>query len=184
MLDAVGAAIRVDARGPEVLRILPRINEDVNEEWLGDKTRFSAGRPEAPAARPPAGCGATASCAARPGRKRSPPSRQSCAASAGDRIGAVAGDLCDAESMLALKDLMAALGSANLDCRQDGAQLDASRRDFYMFNTTIAGIEEADALLIVGSNPRQEAPVLNARIRKRWLAGRHADRPDRQPRPT
>src|SRR6202047_3550821 len=88
----------------------------------------------------------------------------------GERIGAVAGDLCDAESMLALKDLMAALGSANVDCRQNGAKLDASRRDFYCFNTSIAGIEEADAILIVGSNPREEAPVLNARIRKAWLA--------------
>ena len=72
--------------------------------------------------------------------------------------------------MLALKDLMAALGSPNLDCRQDGAKLDAARRDFYCFNTTIAGIEEADAILIIGTNPRREAPVLNARIRKRWLA--------------
>jgi NADH-quinone oxidoreductase subunit G len=88
----------------------------------------------------------------------------------GDRIGAIAGDLCDAESVLALKDLLASLGSTNVDCRQDGAKLDASRRDFYCFNTSIAGIEEADAMLIVGSNPRKEAPVLNARIRKTWLA--------------
>src|SRR5262249_44282137 len=87
----------------------------------------------------------------------------------GDRIGAVAGDLCDAESMLALKDLMLALGSSNLDCRQDGAHLNASRRDFFAFNTTIAGIEESDAILLVGTNPRREAPVLNARIRKHWL---------------
>jgi NADH-quinone oxidoreductase subunit G len=70
--------------------------------------------------------------------------------------------------MLALKDLMAALGSANLDCRQDGAQLTNARRDYYTFNTQIAGIEEADAILIIGSNPRREAPVLNTRIRKAW----------------
>ena len=88
----------------------------------------------------------------------------------GDRIGAIAGDLCDAESMLALKDLMTSLGSPNLDCRQDGARLDATRRDFYTFNTSIAGIEDADAILLIGTNPRREAPVLNARIRKRWLA--------------
>src|SRR4029453_16899869 len=69
------------------------------------------------------------------------------------------------------KDLMGALGSLNLECRVDGAAIDASRRDFYTFNTTIAGIEEADALLIVGSNPRQEAPVINARIRRRAVAG-------------
>jgi NADH-quinone oxidoreductase subunit G len=73
--------------------------------------------------------------------------------------------------MVALKDLLASLGSTNLDCRQDGAALDTSRRDFYTFNTSIAGIEEADALLIVGSNPRHEAPLINARIRKRVLAG-------------
>ena len=82
--------------------------------------------------------------------------------------------------MLALKDLMTALGSANLDCRQDGARLDATRRDFYTFNTSIAGIEEADAILLIGTNPRREAPVLNARIRKRWLAGGIPDRPDRR----
>jgi NADH-quinone oxidoreductase subunit G len=87
----------------------------------------------------------------------------------GDRIGAISGDLCDAESMLALKDLMAALGSVNIDCRQDGARLDATRRDFYTFNSSIAGIEDADAILLIGTNPRREAPVLNARIRKRWL---------------
>ncbi len=72
--------------------------------------------------------------------------------------------------MLALKDLLAGLGATSLDCRQDGAHLDAGRREFYLFNSTIAGIDEADALLIIGSNPRREAPVLNARIRKRKLA--------------
>ncbi len=90
----------------------------------------------------------------------------------GSRIGAVAGNLADAESMLALKDLFAALGSQNLDCRQDGAAVDVSRRDFYTFNTSIAGIEDADALLLIGSNPRHEAPLINARIRKRSLAGK------------
>jgi NADH-quinone oxidoreductase subunit G len=169
VLDAVGCNIRVDARGPEVLRILPRLNEDVNEDWLGDKSRFSVDglkrrRLDRPWVR-------------RDGQLVAATWSEAFAAIAeklrgvsGDRIGAVAGDLCDAESMLALKDLMVALGSTNLDCRQDGARLDASRRDFYTLNTTIAGIEDADALLIVGSNPRREAPVLNARIRKRWLA--------------
>ena len=94
---------------------------------------------------------------------------------AGDRIGAVAGDLCDAESMLALKDLMAALGSANLDCRQDGAQLDASRRDFYTFNTSIAGIEEADAILL---DRHQSAPGSAGaqRAHPQALAGRRTCR--------
>ena len=169
VLDAVGAAIRVDARGSEVLRILPRPNDEVNEEWLGDKSRFSFDgfkrrRLDRPWIR-------------ENGKLRAaswPEAFDAIAAKLhglpGERVGAIAGDLCDAESMLALKDLMAALGSANIDCRQDGARLDASRRDFYVFNSSIAGIEEADALLIIGSNPRREAPVLNARIRKRQLA--------------
>ena len=169
VLDAVGTNIRIDARGPEVLRILPRLNEDVNEEWLGDKSRFAVDglkrrRLDRPWVR-------------RDGQLQPVTWSEAFAAIVerlqgvpGERIGAVAGNLCDAESMLALKELMIALGSQNLDCRQDGARLDASRRDFYTFNTTIAGIEDADALLIVGANPRKEAPVLNARIRKRWLA--------------
>ena len=171
VLDAVGANIRIDARGPEVLRILPRLNEDVNEEWLGDKSRFSID-------------GLKRRRLDRPWLKRDGKLQAASWAEAftaiadkvkglaGDRIGAIAGDLCDAESMLALKDLMASLGSQNIDCRQDGARLDASRRDFYTFNTTIAGIEEADAVLLIGTNPRKEAPVLNARIRKASVANK------------
>jgi NADH-quinone oxidoreductase subunit G len=169
VLDAVGTNIRIDARGTEVLRILPRINEDINEEWVGDKSRFAIDglkrrrldRPwvrENGKLRAATWAEAFDAVAAR------------LQVTSGDRIGAIAGDLCDAESVMALKDLLVALGSANFDCRQDGAKLDASRRDFYCFNTSIAGIEEADAILIVGSNPRKEAPVLNARIRKAWLS--------------
>lgn len=88
----------------------------------------------------------------------------------GKSIGAIAGDTMDAESLFALKGMLAAMGS-NLDARQDGAKLDASRPDYYLFNSSIAGIEEADAIVILGSNPRVESPVLNARIRKRWTAG-------------
>ncbi len=171
VLDAVGCNIRVDSRGPEVLRILPRVNDAVNEAWLGDRSRFAIDglkrrRLDRPWVRKdgrlvPATWSEAFAAIAR--RFASVP---------GHRIGAVAGDLVDAESVVALKDLMTALGSANLDCRQDGAALDVSRRDFYLFNTTIAGIEEADALLIIGSNPRVEAPVLNARIRKRAIAGK------------
>jgi NADH-quinone oxidoreductase subunit G len=169
VLDAVGANIRIDARGAEVLRILPRTNDEVNEEWLGDKSRFSVDglkrrRLDKVWIR-------------ENGKLRASSWEQAFAAIAermknvpGDRIGALAGDLCDAESMMALKDMMTALGSPNLDCRQDGTAWDTSRREFYLFNTTIVGIEEADALLIIGSNPRREAPVLNARIRKRWVA--------------
>ncbi len=167
VLDAVGANIRVDTRGPEVLRILPRLNEDVNEEWLGDKSRFALDglkrkRLDKPWVRidgrlkPASWPQAFDAIAAR------------LKTTSGDRIGAIAGDLCDAESMLALKDLLRALGSSNLDCRQDGAHLTNARREFYTFNSQIAGIEHADAILIIGSNPRREAPVLNARIRKAW----------------
>ncbi|MFT8242754.1 NADH-quinone oxidoreductase subunit NuoG [Roseomonas sp. BN140053] len=167
VLDAVGANIRVDARGPDILRILPRIHEDVNEEWLGDRSRFAHdGLKHKRLDRP---------WVKRDGRLRQASWGEAFAAIAaklrgmpGERIGAVAGDHSDAESLLALRDLMHALGSNNLDCRQDGAAIDASRRDYYLFNSTIAGIEQADALVIIGSNPRVEAPVLNARIRKRW----------------
>ncbi len=169
VLDATGTNIRIDSRGIEVLRILPRINEDVNEEWLGDKSRFALDglkrrRLDRPWVRENGKSRAASwdEAFAAIGAKLKPLT--------GDRIGAIAGDLCDAESILALKDLLASLGSANIDCRQDGAKLDAARRDFYCFNTSIAGIEEADAILIVGANPRKEAPVLNARIRKAWLA--------------
>src|SRR5262249_24115783 len=89
----------------------------------------------------------------------------------GSRIAAIAGDLCDAESMLALKLLMEALGSPHLDCRQDGAALDPSCRAGYLFNTTIAGIDQADACLLIGTNPRAEATIINARLRKRWVLG-------------
>jgi len=88
------------------------------------------------------------------------------------RIGAIAGDLATVEEMFALKDLMTRLGTKSIDCRQDGEALDpAWGRANYLFNPTIAGIEAADALLIIGANPRREAAVLNARIRKRWRAG-------------
>ncbi len=167
VLDAVGAAIRVDTRGPEVLRILPRLNEDVNEEWLGDKSRFSVdGLKRRRLDRPWVRLDGTLKPAT--WQQAFDAIAAKLHGVAGERMGAIAGDLCDAESMLALKDLMTALGSPNVDCRQDGARLSNARRDFYTFNTQIAGIEEADAILIIGSNPRREAPVLNARIRKAW----------------
>ncbi len=173
VLDAVGSNIRVDVRGPDVIRIIPRIHEDVNEEWLGDRSRFAYDglkhrRLDRPWVR-------------RDGRLRQASWAEAMDAMASrlrglapERIGAVAGDHADAESLLALRDLMAGLGSRNLDCRQDGAALSATRREHYLFNTSIAGIEQADALIVVGSNPRVEAPVLNARIRKRWLTGKLA----------
>lgn len=170
VLDAVGANIRVDSRGPEVMRVLPRLHEDVNEEWLGDKSRFACDgltrqRLDKPYVKkdgklqPATWDEAFAAIAAKVGGMD------------GSKIAAIAGDLVDVEAMTALKDLMGALGSANMDCRQEGSAVDPSVRASYLFNTTIAGIEDADALLIIGSNPRIEAPVLNARIRKRFLQG-------------
>ena len=171
VLDAVGSNIRVDARGGTVMRVLPRLNEDINEEWISDKTRFSCDglarqRLDQPYVRrkgtlePASWDEAFAVIAKRLKRVK------------GERIAALAGDLCDAEAMLCLKELMQAFGSPNIDCRQDGARLDPRVRAGYLFNTTIAGIEESDALLLIGTNPRIEAPIINARIRKRMLDGR------------
>jgi NADH-quinone oxidoreductase subunit G len=170
VMDAVGSNIRVDARGTEVMRVLPRLNEDVNEEWISDKTRYACDglkrqRLDRPYVR-------------RAGRLQ-PASwgdafaviRERVANLDGNRIAAIAGDLACCESMLALKDLMAQLASPNLDCRQDGAHLEPAPRASYLFNTTIAGIEAADACLLIGTNPRVEAAIINARIRKRCRMG-------------
>ncbi|MBX6328403.1 MAG: NADH-quinone oxidoreductase subunit G [Pseudolabrys sp.] len=171
VMDALGSAIRIDTRGREVMRILPRVNDDVNEEWISDKTRhvvdgLRTQRLDQPYVRdqgrlrPASWAEAFAAIVAKV--KATEP----------QRIGAIAGDLCAAEEMYALKDLLTRLGSANIDARQDGAAFDPSwGRATYLFNATIAGIDRADALLIIGSNPRREAAVLNARIRKRWRAG-------------
>ena len=167
VMDAQGCNIRVDTRGREVMRVLPRLNEDVNEEWIGDKTRHACDalgrqRLDRPFIRksgklqPASWSEAFAAIAER------------IAATKPERMAAIVGDLAAAEEIKALKDLMTALGVRNLDCRQDGARLGGERQS-YLFNTTIAGIEAADAILIVGANPRWEAPVLNARIRKAWL---------------
>ncbi|MCU4180302.1 NADH-quinone oxidoreductase subunit NuoG [Bosea sp. BH3] len=171
VMDAVGSAIRVDSRGKEVMRILPRLNEAVNEEWISDKTRHVADglrtqrldRPylrENGRLRPASWNEAFAAIAAKVKGAKA------------EKIGAIAGDLAAVEEMFALKSLIASLGSANLDARQDGTKLDPKLgRASYVLNAGIAGIEEATSLLIVGSNPRREAPILNARIRKRWLRG-------------
>src|SRR5579871_5553454 len=171
VMDALGCAIRIDTRGREVMRILPRNNDAVNEEWISDKTRhvvdgLRVQRLDQPYIRDNGRLRAATwpeAFAAIAGKVR---------ATDGNRIGAIAGDLASVEEMFALKDLMTRLGSSNIDARQDGAALDPKwGRASYLFNATIAGIEQADALLIVGANPRREAAVLNARIRKRWRAG-------------
>ena len=169
VMDAVGSNIRVDARGRAVMRILPRLNEAVNEEWISDKTRFhwdglGVQRLDRPYIRNRSGKLVAASWS----EAFAAISKQIDAAKA-EMIGAIAGDLCAVEDMYALKMLMQAIGSPNMDCREPGSVLHpANGRAGYLFNATIDGIEESDALLIIGANPRLEASVLNARIRKRF----------------
>ena len=171
VMDAVGSAIRVDSRGREVMRIMPRVNEAVNEEWISDKTRFIwDGLRSQRLDRPYVRQGSRLVPASWP--EAFAAIAEAVAKTSADKIGAVAGDLATVEEMYALKLLMQSLGSANIDCRQDGAALDPSLgRESYIFNPTIEGIERADAVLIIGSSPRYEASVLNARIRKRWKVG-------------
>jgi len=171
VMDALGSAIRVDARGREVVRILPRVNEAVNEEWISDKTRhivdgLKAQRLDRPYVRvngklkAATWAEAFASVAART------------KATAPEKTGAVVGDLASVEEMFALKGLLDSLGVKSIDCRQDGSKAHPKYgRASYLFNSTVAGIDEADAILIIGSHPRWESPVLNARVRKRWLKG-------------
>ncbi|MFN3931590.1 MAG: NADH-quinone oxidoreductase subunit NuoG [Brevundimonas sp.] len=170
VMDALGSNIRVDARGAEVMRVLPRVHEGINEEWLSDISRYAVdglqrqrldrpyvrenGKLRAASWEEALGVVAAKLTAAKP-----------------DRIGVVAGDLQDAESMKAALDLFRALGSANTDCRQDGSALGHGPREGWLFNSGLQGIENADAVLIVGANPRTEAPLLNARLRKAWLTG-------------
>jgi NADH-quinone oxidoreductase subunit G len=171
VMDALGAAVRVDTRGREVMRILPRNNDAVNEEWISDKTRHVADglrtqRLDQPYVRrngrlEPATWAEALDLVAK-----------KLAGTAPERIGAIAGDLCGAEEMFALKSLLDARGVTNIDCRQDGAKLDpALGRASYLFNSTVEGIEQADAILLIGTNPRLESAVLNGRIRKRWRQG-------------
>ena len=171
VMDAVGSAIRVDTRGGAVMRILPRNNDAINEEWISDKTRHVADglktqRLDTPYIRKdgrlqPAGWDEALALVASKLKNAAP-----------EKIGAIAGDLAGAEEMFALKDLLTRGSVKNIDCRQAGDKLDPKLgRASYVFNSSIDGIEQADVILIIGSNPRIEAPVLNARIRKRWRSG-------------
>ncbi len=169
VMDAQGCNIRVDARGNEVLRVLPRVHEDVNEEWISDKTRHACDglrrqRLDRPYIRrngklqPASWNEAFQTIAAK------------LATTQPQAMAAIVGDMAAAEEIKALRDLMQAYGAQNLDCRQDGAKLGGARQS-YLFNSTIAGVDAADALLLIGCNPRHDAPVLNARIRKSWNHG-------------
>jgi len=168
VMDAIGANIRVDSRRGAVLRIMPVINDDVNEEWISDKTRFvwdglARQRLDTPFIREDG----TLRAAGWDGALKLAAEKLSGEA---ETIAAITGDMCDAESMKALKDLMDNLGVKNIDCRQDGSLIGGERQS-YLFNTSIAGLEDADAILLVGTNPRHEAPLVNTRIRKAWVQG-------------
>lgn len=170
VLDGVGSNIRIDSRGNKVMRILPRLNEAVNEEWLSDRTRFSCD-------------GLASQRLDQPYRringKLMPCTwdeafdhiRQTLRPLKGIEIAGLAGDLVDVESTYALRLLLDQLGSPHRDCRQDSTLLPYQNRAHYCFNTTIQGLEDADAILLIGTNPRHEAPLINARIRKRYLQG-------------
>src|SRR3954468_6222211 len=170
VMDAVGTNIRIDHRFREVMRALPRINDDVNEEWANDKTRHAVdglirNRLDRPWVR-------------RDGKLQPASWAEAFAAIAkqlkgasGDQVAGLAGDLQDVESMFALKSLLNALGSSLHESRVDGARFDVSTPAAYRFNSTIAGIETAPAILLVGTNPRWEAPLVNTRIRKAVKAG-------------
>ena len=170
VMDALGSNIRIDTRGAQVMRVLPRLNDEVNEEWISDKTRHAIDglrhqRLDRPYVR-------------RGGKLVEATWDEAFGAIEaklkgldGTKVAAITGDQCDAESMVALKDLMTALGSPSVDCRQDGAKLEAGVRGSYIFNAGVHGIDKADAILLIGSDPRRESPVLNARLRKRYLSG-------------
>ncbi len=170
VLDAVGCNIRVDARGPEVLRVVPRLNEDINEEWISDKSRFAYDglkkrRLDVPMVKQDGKLQPT------DWRTAFETIAAKLKGMSGDKIGAIVGDLADCEAMVVLKDLMTALGSPHIDARQDGSKLSDEPRCSYLFNTTIAGIEDADFCLLIGTNPRLEASLVNARLRKRQRQG-------------
>ncbi|MCI5049200.1 MAG: NADH-quinone oxidoreductase subunit NuoG [Rickettsiales bacterium] len=168
VMDAVGSNIRVDSRGEAVLRVMPRANDEVNEEWVSDKTRYACDglknqRLDRPYVRidgklkPASWAEAFDAIAAKVKGLE------------GDQMAALAGNLADVESMMALKELMAALGSERVDCRQDGAKIDASDRASYIMNTPLSQLSEADVVLFIGTNPREEAPIINARLRRAYI---------------
>lgn len=169
VLDAVGSNIRVDSRGVQVMRIQPKLNDDVNEEWINDKTRYAYDglryqRLTTPLVREGdrfvAATWEHALETIRHGLEKS--------GAKGDEIKAVAGALADTESIVALKDLVNRLGSENTTS-DNAAATGADIRSNYLFNTGIANVEEADAVLLIGTNPRHEAAIINTRFRKSWL---------------
>ena len=169
VMDAVGSNIRVDTYGWKVKRVLPRLNEDINEEWISDKTRYACDglltqRLDEPYIRKD--------------NKLSVVNWKNALSTVStylkeynsDEIAFISGDLCDLETLYLFKKLSEALSISNVECRQDGCNIPFTHRSQYSFNTKIADIEKSDCILVIGSNVRQEAPIINARIRKHKLA--------------
>ena len=174
VLDALGSNVRVDARGLQVMRILPRLNDDINEEWINDKTRFacdglSTQRLTTPLMRKDDNFYPVTweQALVEIGNKYQELSIK------GDQFKAIAGHLMETESLVAMKDLLNRLGSENMALDQPQGDKPVAHgidiRSNYAFNSRLWGVEEADVILLVGTNPRHEAAGLNARIRKRWL---------------
>ncbi len=172
--DALGSAIRVDARGVEVMRVIPRLNDEINEEWISDKTRFANdGLKTQRLTTPLVRKGDRFETATWDEALSTIAAAYNKIAPKGDEFKAISGALTEIESMVALKDLTNALGSENLATDAKNGSLPPVHgidiRSNYLFNSTIQGIEDADQILLVGTNPRLEAAVLNARIRKHWM---------------
>jgi NADH-quinone oxidoreductase subunit G len=171
VMDALGSNIRVDTKGREVMRLLPRNHDGVNEEWISDKTRFvwdglRKQRLDTPYIREngklrKAGWGEALTAVA--------------AAMKGKKVAGLVGDLASVEAAFALKQLIEGQGG-NVECRTDGAKLPAGNRSGYVGNAAIEDIDAAQTILLIGTNPREESPVLNARLRKAWSRGANISR--------
>ena len=162
IMDAMGSNIRIDSKGLRVMRVLPRLNEDINEEWITDKTRFfwdglNNQRIDKPYKRVDGILKPTSWKSALELAKKKISNSKS------EKISALSGDLVDIESVYALKKLMKNLGSDNFDCRQDGSRI-SGPPERWLFNSTFNGIEDSDGCLIIGSDIRKEAPLLNSRL--------------------
>ncbi len=169
VMDAVGSNIRIDSRGIEVMRILPRLNEEINEEWISDKTRFCYDGLKYQRL--------DKAYVKHEGKLQETSFEQTIAAVTtkiknlqSSEIAALSGQLSGVEEIFALKKLLEKLDVKNFDCRLQNEKINSQDRASYLFNTTIAGIENADACLLIGVNPKKDAPILNARLRKRFLS--------------
>ena len=164
--DALGCNIRIDSRGTEVLRILPRNNEQVNEDWISDKARFQYDGLQRQRLNVPMVKGGDGALKVVKWEEALLRIKDAVSETEGKKMKAIAGKLADAESMVALKDLMNRVGCENLSAERVAAGMEADVRSSYVFNSSISGIDRADAILLIGTNPRVESPVLNSRIRK------------------